>query len=139
MNLSATIEILAGGLGSGCNPEKGRCGKVPSRMEDIFPVEPEATITEPLLSKSSKAYAEGLVQKKVPTDKLVATQTTLFPELVQKFTENGKLRNRAGHLPLVTQVGDKYYIEDGHHRLAARKLLGKKTVLADVAIVDGNR
>lgn len=34
MNLAATIELHAGGPGSGCNPEAGRCGRLPGKHDN---------------------------------------------------------------------------------------------------------
>jgi hypothetical protein len=33
MNLSSTLMLYAGGPGSGCNPEKGKCGRPSSRLD----------------------------------------------------------------------------------------------------------
>lgn len=33
MNLSNTVEVYAGGVGSGCNPDKGKCGRSSTRAE----------------------------------------------------------------------------------------------------------
>jgi hypothetical protein len=71
---------------------------------------------------------------------LLATQPNVKRSLVRSFVENQQLvipgqRNMAGtleDLPVVVSSGGKRYIQDGHHRLAAKRLAGQQTALARV-------
>jgi hypothetical protein len=73
---------------------------------------------------------------------LTATQPWVKRELVRAFLENPDLvrhgqRTMGGtleDLPVVVQHKGKRYIQDGHHRLAAKKLTGQRTAL--VRIID---
>lgn len=73
---------------------------------------------------------------RVPLHSLSATQPDVDPEDVKRHVVDPQLavRNprkaRRGEgdtsMPVVLKKGGKLYVADGHHRLAARKLQGKK-------------
>jgi len=71
---------------------------------------------------------------------LLATEPSVKRGLVRAFVENPQLvppgqRNMAGtleDLPVVVSHGGRRYIQDGHHRLAAKRLAGQQTALARV-------
>ena len=71
---------------------------------------------------------------------LLAIQPSVKRSLVRSFVENPQLvppgqRNMAGtleDLPVIVSHGGKRYIQDGHHRLAAKRLAGQQSALARV-------
>jgi len=47
---------------------------------------------------------------------------------------------RSQYIPLppvnLVQVGDRYFVEDGHHRISVARALGESTIDAEVSIWD---
>lgn len=76
---------------------------------------------------------------------LTATQPTVRRDGVRNFLDNPGVispgqRNLSGELvdrPVVVRTGGKAFIHDGHHRLAARVLMGNDDALARVVDLDG--
>jgi uncharacterized ParB-like nuclease family protein len=46
-------------------------------------------------------------------------------------------QQQGGKLPpvILTQVGDVYYVEDGHHRISVAKAMGEKEIIAKVTLL----
>jgi hypothetical protein len=54
----------------------------------------------------------------------------------QRWLNIARARQRGSSLPPVSlvQVGDIYYVQDGHHRISVARALGDEHITADVAI-----
>lgn len=82
--------------------------------------------------------------ERVPIKGLIATQHAVRRDGVRNFLENPGIvrtgqRSLSGQLedlPVVVRAGGSNYIADGHHRLAARMLLGHETAMARVIDTD---
>jgi hypothetical protein len=83
---------------------------------------------------------DAMPLKHVAIKDLVATQPSVRRDSVRAFMENPAAvapgqRSMSGQLidrPLVVERAGKYYIADGHHRLAAKRLLGYPDALVRV-------
>lgn len=94
-------------------------------------------------SKHSNREINRAIEKakirSVPLDKLIAIQHSVKPARVEQYIDDpnliapGTRDKRHGGLidyPIVIQQDGKLYCHDGHHRCAASKLLGDKSVEA---------
>jgi len=80
--------------------------------------------------------------RRVPMKHIVATQPTVRREGVRRFLENPAMvmpgqRSLTGQLvdrPIAVAHEGKFYLADGHHRLAAQRLLGMQDAL--IRVVD---
>lgn len=75
----------------------------------------------------------GAVHGTVRLGDLYATQPTVRRKRVKKFI---KEREGYKHLPTVIRMDGKTYIGNGHHRLAAAKLLGCEACHANIVAID---
>jgi len=84
--------------------------------------------------------------EQVPIDKLTATQATVRPAEVALLSETsaevkpGRRSPKTGLLvdrPIVVKRNGKFLILDGHHRTAAAKERGEKTIGARVLDLSG--
>lgn len=79
---------------------------------------------------NTRQWAEGVLPaRQVPVDKVVSTQVHLDQVKVGRMA-----KKRTGSLPtpVVAQVGDRYLVGDGHHRVAAAKKKGERFIKARV-------
>jgi uncharacterized ParB-like nuclease family protein len=67
----------------------------------------------------------------VPISKMVPTQTHLNPDAVASYKESIQAGELQESINLVKSEG-KYYVYDGHHRIAAAEASGKTHVTAHV-------
>lgn len=74
----------------------------------------------------------------VPIDKVIPAGTDQDPRIVAKLAEQIKTSGRIDPIE-VTQHGDEFDIEDGNHRYAAAKQLGKTQVPIQVIQTKGER
>lgn len=93
-----------------------------------------------LESKDYKSDIEAADVREVELSSVRATQASVRRERVRDFVENPRVvppgkRSLSGvleDLPVVFETGDGMFLQDGHHRMAAAKLLGQKTAKARV-------
>jgi hypothetical protein len=117
-------EFTAGGGGSSPSKTAEVFGKVESQPEFTFPPNFDVPYYQakmvhvqfPELIKSGAA-----VKTTIPNHSLIATQETLSPAIVDKYRAQSPDK-----LPEIWAHEGQYYITDGHHRLAAEILQGKK-------------
>ncbi len=83
---------------------------------------------EPIWGKRPKYDWPNAPIKNIPLDSILTTQTRLNPENVKNAIYN---LDKIPPAIVIEQEG-KYYVQDGHHRLIAAKLLGRKTFPARV-------
>lgn len=90
--------------------------------------------------KYTIALEKGII-KKVPTNKTVSSQDTIQAE-VSKLKIQGKWKGHRPEIPLMVKVDQPdhplhgmHIVADGHHRVVAAKLLGRKFIKAKVAKV----
>lgn len=122
-------DVRAGGPGSGCQGEN--CGR-PKTVSEVFPLELSKTLMDDDLRERSfdaQSKSSGMRQT-IDINKLVATQDKLYPEVLEQYYRTGAIKDAQGELPVLIKDGEKYYIEDGHHRMVAQKLIGLKKVRA---------
>lgn len=65
-------------------------------------------------------------------NKIYTRQTSINREGLLEYIRSGKIRSPGplakNTFPNITKIGDRYFIEDGNHRMLAAKLLGKKSI-----------
>lgn len=116
------------------SPEFGKFDDAASEVENlmVYLYKKENNI-EGMLQGSQ--YGKILMQSRqkygdvtnIPIDKLIATEPLLDKKHLDKVMQ-GKSTKPADDLATVYKVGDKYYIGDGNHRVAAAALQGNQTV-----------
>lgn len=90
----------------------------------------------------AKHILTGAPVKQVPIGKLLGTQVDVLPDQVTKYIQSGSLLSNNPNkgaitgLPIVVKYQGKLYIVEGHHRLAAHRLLGYTN--AHVRLVDAD-
>lgn len=91
--------------------------------------EVEATIVEHLWNESEANAHEEVVS----LDGLHSVQEEVFPTTLKDYIA-GQYKHDAveGELPLIAKVGDKYFVHDGNHRVAAAIIKGDKKIRANV-------
>lgn len=102
------------------------------RTEKPAPFDPKTMTSSLNLSRATL--------RRVPIKELVATQPTVRRETVRGFLERPGVvvpgqRDLTGRLvdrPVGVSHGGKVYVADGHHRIAAARLLGQKDVIMRV-------
>ena len=90
--------------------------------------------------KEYKHQIEDAKVEMVKVSDLIGTQTDVRRDRVRAFLENPYLitagkRNLSGvleDLPVAFRAEGKLYLQDGHHRLAAYKLMGRDSVLCRI-------
>lgn len=70
--------------------------------------------------------------KDVPVDELLATQPVVKANKIQTILDTPPVLWSKQDVPLFAYKDNKYYIFDGHHRVAAAILLGMSTVSGQV-------
>ena len=68
----------------------------------------------------------------VPVKQLVATQPTVWADTIEKYLKQPPAAWSTSETPLFVLRNGKYYVFDGHHRLAASILLKRPTVTGQV-------
>ena len=74
-------------------------------------------------------YPEDVKSKvqKIPISKIVSHQNAVKRHIVEEY------KKKPGRdLPMLHKIGGKYFVEDGNHRIVAKKEKGEKTVRARV-------
>jgi len=71
----------------------------------------------------SKFIEENTIEEEVDINDIIPTQDKLFEK---------SLNNKSTGKPILIKVGDKYYVEDGHHRIADKIISGGGKINATV-------
>lgn len=79
------------------------------------------------VSYTYRGRREDLPLRSIPVDRLVATQPTVDRDALIQLLSGGL--DQAPPI-LVLQVGDWFWVQDGHHRADAALLLGRETIEA---------
>lgn len=76
---------------------------------------------------TASSKPKSKIQQEIPLHNLHTIQPTVGRKVVESYLGG------SDRTPKVSKVGKQLWIDDGHHMLAAAKLAGKKTHLAEVA------
>lgn len=124
MNLSQTIELQAGGPGSGRH--KGVFKKTdPKAFSKLNKNKEFKKALSDWMNKETSSYKTT----KVNFNQLIATQNKFYPEVIKEWIALKHFSD-----PIVYKFKDKLYVKDGHHRAIAQKEMGKKQ--AKIQMVD---
>ena len=79
---------------------------------------------------------EDIKTETVSIDKLVSTQSVMEKATIEKYIHDPDKPSDIGDVgkdkPFVVKAGNRYFVHDGHHRVAAMKLLGRTEVEINV-------
>jgi hypothetical protein len=89
----------------------------------------------PVRVPALKSVKGKLRERMVPLAKVVSRQDVVFHADVSAHIQ--RRRKMLERLPLVYQYGDRFYLENGNHRVVAMLLKGRKKMRMRVITLDG--
>ncbi|MFZ2287580.1 MAG: hypothetical protein WAV93_11395 [Bacteroidales bacterium] len=148
MGVAAALAPFAGGIAAargtiqgGKAAQRGSVGFIRKLADMMDQANPEGLIP------SGKVFAHDVVDipnipsiskmkeydGSVPSSKLVPTQANIHQEGLLDYVMSGNQVDKVSKVhPEVMKVGDRYFILDGHHRLASEIANGKSNVKVHV-------
>ena len=123
-------------------------GVTPGSLQHPFPVKLREDYLELVRGKGIFKRAENVQPSKVPLASLTAIQRGVNMERLAQHLEDPRLVEEGtrapGHggkvdLPVITKIGGKMFIHDGHHRLVGAHLRGQKLVSVRLVDLDADK